>query len=200
MRKTAVNQLSSYRRRWQTVSVKLFFLFFLSECEVTQKVSASRYVYAPYHLPQTARKIIWHTEGTETFQWVSGVTELLLCLRALRIFPAFFHLIWKRPFRIGCRLRQPPCPGEERWLWILRQMTLWGEKAPSLDSPVWLGIQTLCRTSAVTVPLTECHTHYTPSGWFSCWFAYQRVGYKRVFDLTLVNKEFNSMPFDFVAP
>lgn len=124
MRKTAVNQLSSYRRRWQTVSVKLFFfLFFLSECEVTQKVSASRYVYAPYHLPQTARKIIWHTEGTETFQWVSGVTELLLCLWALRIFPAFFHLIWKGPFRIGCRRRQPRaqersggCESCVRWL------------------------------------------------------------------------------------
>lgn len=52
----------------------------------------------------------------------------------------------KEAFQDRMSAKATPCPGEERWLWILRQMTLRGEKAPSLNSPVWLGIQTLCRT------------------------------------------------------
>lgn len=60
----AVNQQSSYRQLGQTVS-RSFFFFLHSECQVLQKVSASRYVDAPYDPLQTARRIIPHEKGIE---------------------------------------------------------------------------------------------------------------------------------------
>lgn len=206
MRKTAVNQLSSYRRRWQTVSVKVFFSFlFKWVWSYTEGVSKSIRVCSLSPAADSPQDYLTHTRDRNQ-PFFSGLPVSQWSHRAIVVFTSspnissVLPLDLKEAFQDRMSAKATPCPGEERWLWILRQMTLWGEKAPSLNSPVWLGIQTLCRTSAVTVPLTECHTHYTPSGWFSCWFAYQRVGYKRVFDLTLENKEFNSMPFDFVAP
>lgn len=105
---------------WDRLCPETFY-FFLSECEVLQKVSASRYVDAPYHPLQTASEIIWHAEGTETSLSVSHWSHrAVVVFTRSQIIPLLYL---KEAFQEGCRLRQPGahersggCKSCVRWL------------------------------------------------------------------------------------
>lgn len=89
-----------------------FFLFFLSECEVTQEVSASRYVYAPYHLPQdylTHRR----DRNLPVSQWSH---RAIVAFTSSPNISSVLPLDLKEAFQDRMAAKATPCPGEERWL------------------------------------------------------------------------------------